>query len=120
MSEHSDFTDFRLETIGQGAIPQLFNEVLQDVLEDIDDPNKGVELERSITIVVKFKPGKVRARADVTYTVDPKLAKATTRVTEVYIARGKNGKMEASEFNLNQMDIREAIAETERREGSGR
>jgi len=52
-----------LASVSRGAAPQLFEYEFNRVLKNIQDPNTDPEEERSITLVVRFKPAKSREEA---------------------------------------------------------
>ena len=49
-----------LETLANGAVPELFQRELDEVLKNIADVNTAPDAARSITIKIKFKPSKQR------------------------------------------------------------
>lgn len=78
-----------LDTIGGGALNELFSAELSRVLSNITDPNTDTGTKRAITITVKFKPNRDRDVADVELTCTSKLAGIMTVSTQLFV--GKQG-----------------------------
>ena len=52
-----------LDTIGGGALVELFDAELSRILSNITDPNTDTTTKRVMTIQVKFKPNRDRERS---------------------------------------------------------
>ncbi|OPY04779.1 MAG: hypothetical protein A4E61_00560 [Syntrophorhabdus sp. PtaB.Bin184] len=66
--------EFTLENLGNGAVQEQFDHVLQQVLANIEDPNTDWKAPRSITLVVKLLPNEDRGQGKMVVTVTPTLA----------------------------------------------
>ncbi len=97
-----------LETLGQGALVEMFDRELRKVLEDIDDPNTKAEKIRTITIEVKIKPTESREAAAVQFNVHSKVAGLTPRGTVIHLAE-HGGKLVALAQPPNQIEAFAAI-----------
>jgi len=62
-----------LDTLDRGGVVELFGGCLQEVMDNIKDPNTKAEGVREITLVFKFKPGKERNHTGMTYSAKTKL-----------------------------------------------
>lgn len=76
-----------LETIGGGALSELFDAELARILSNITDPNTDTTTKRVMTITVKFKPNRDRDVADVELTCGSKLAGIMTVSTQLFMGR---------------------------------
>jgi len=90
-----------LDTIGGGALSELFEAELARVLANIADPNTDQASKRVITIQVAFKPNRDRDSADVDLKCQSKLAGIQTVSSVVYMGR-KEGKLIAVESDPRQ------------------
>jgi hypothetical protein len=66
--------EVNLETLGGGAVGELFAEELGKVLANIADPNADPKAVREVTIKFRIKPSEDRSRADVQIIPTHKLA----------------------------------------------
>lgn len=90
-----------LDTIGSGALGELFQAELARVLANIADPNTDDKTSRSITMKVAFKPNRDRDEADVEITCSSKLAGIMKVSTHLFVGR-QAGKLVAVENNPKQ------------------
>ena len=93
-----------LANIGGGAVPEMFDHALQQVLENIADPNKRSDQKREIVMKFTWKPDDEREVSDLTVSIDVKLAGQEAFRTQAFIGK-ENGKMVAAEINPRQMGI---------------
>lgn len=93
-----------LDTIGGGALAELFAAELTRVLANIADPNTDPEIKRAIGITVSFKPNRERDVADVKLTCTSKLAGIMTVSTQVFMGRS-GGKLVAVENDPRQSNL---------------
>jgi hypothetical protein len=77
----------KLDTIGAGALMELFDAELARVLANITDPNTDTDAKRVITMQVKFKPNRDRDVAGVELTCSSKLAGIRTVQTTLFMGR---------------------------------
>jgi hypothetical protein len=86
-----------LDTLNQGAAVERFNLALQEVLDNIQDPNTNPKAARAVTLKCTFKPDEDRGLANIIVDVVPKLAPIAPFGVRVFMGRDKNGKGYASE-----------------------
>ncbi|PKN20924.1 MAG: replication terminator protein [Deltaproteobacteria bacterium HGW-Deltaproteobacteria-6] len=98
-------TNVTLESLNQGAALERFNLALQDVLDNIQDPNTDPKTTRTVTLKVTFKPDSDRGIANLKCDVVPKLAPIAPFDVRVFLGRDKDGKGYASEYHSNQAVI---------------
>lgn len=99
-----DLQGVSLETIGRGALSELFAAELDRVLANIADPNTDPEQKRQITLTVTFKPGRDRDKADVEMKCGSKLAGIVTVSTQLFMGR-QRGKLIAVENDPRQSNL---------------
>lgn len=92
-----------LDSIGGGALRELFETELARVLANINDPNTDEKTKRTIAIAVTFKP-KDRDVADVELTCSSKLAPIAKVSTQVFMGR-QGGKLIAVESDPRQSNL---------------
>lgn len=78
-----------LDTIGGGALPELFAAEIARVLQNIADPNTDPKQKRTISITVDFKPNRDRDAAETTVKIGSKVAGMLSVDTKLFI--GKHG-----------------------------
>ena len=93
-----------LDTIGGGALSELFGAELARILANIADPNTDAKAKRAVTIQVNFKPNKDRDVANVELTCSSKLAGIMTVSTQLFMGR-HNGKLIAVENDPRQSNL---------------
>lgn len=93
-----------LDTIGGGALAELFAAELTRVLANIADPNTDPETKRAIGITVSFKPNRERDVADVKLTCTSKLAGIMTVSTRLFMGKHQ-GKLIAIEHDPRQSTL---------------
>lgn len=98
-----------LESLGQGAAVELFQEALADVLNNILDPNTKAATARAVTLTVTFKPDEDRTFANAVIDVKAKLAPAKGVGTAVYIGRHA-GMPVATERDVRQLRFDDNVA----------
>jgi len=86
-----------LDTLNQGAAVERFNMALQEVLNNIQDPNTNPKAPRAVTLKCTFKPDEDRGLANIIVDVVPKLAPIAPFGVRVFMGRDKDGKGYASE-----------------------
>lgn len=90
-----------LDTIGGGALAELFAAELTRILGNIADPNTDPTTKRVITFTVSFKPKSDRDVADVELKCSSKLAGIMTVQTQLFMGRHQ-GKLIAVENDPRQ------------------
>lgn len=66
--------EFTLENLGNGAVQEQFEHVLQQVLANIEDPNTDWKAKRAVTVLVEFLPEEERGQGKMVVSVKPTLA----------------------------------------------
>ena len=99
-----------LEKLNQGAAVERFNLALQDVLDNIQDPNTDPKKARSVTMKVTFKPDSDRGIANLQCDVVSKLAPIAPFDVRVFLGRDKDGNGYATEYHSAQTSLLEAPA----------
>lgn len=95
-----------LDTLGQGAAVEKFQDELNRVLENILDPNTRPTAKRSVVLTVTFKPDEDRSFANAVIDVQAKLAPTKAVGTAIYIGR-HGGQAVATERDTRQMKLPE-------------
>jgi hypothetical protein len=93
-----------LDTIGGGALAELFSAELARILQNIADPNTDVTTKRVITFAVSFKPKGDRDIADVELKCSSKLAGIRTVQTQLFMGKHQ-GKLIAVENDPRQSNL---------------
>ena len=91
-----------LDTIGQGAAVELFNDELSKVLKNIQDLNTKPTITRRITMTVDIKPDEDRSFGTVLIQAQSKLAPSKGVGTAIYIGM-KAGSPVATERDNRQL-----------------
>lgn len=91
-----------LDSLGQGAAIEKFEDELNRVLENVLDPNTKPTTSRSVTLTVTFKPDEDRSFANTLIEVKSKLAPSRAVGTAIYIGRHA-GRAVATERDTRQM-----------------
>lgn len=105
-----DLDSVTLATIGGGAAEELFQAELDNVLNNILDPNTDPEAVRSITVKITFDPSNDREKCGVEVQASSKLAPNKCAKTVVHLGR-KHGLAVAYEFNPKQAKLFDDPAE---------
>jgi hypothetical protein len=93
-----------LDSIGNGALSELFDAELARILSNITDPNTDALTRRVMTITLRFKPNRDRDVADVELTCGSKLAGIMTVSTQLFMGRHR-GKLIAVENDPRQSTL---------------
>jgi len=96
-----------LDTIGGGALVELFDAELSRILANIADPNTDTKVQRRITLSVSFKPNRERDIADVTMKCESKLAGIQSVDSQLFLGKQK-GKLIAVESDPRQTTLFDA------------
>lgn len=99
-----------LANLKGGAALELFDFELQNVLENIIDPNTKAEEVRTVTLTVKIKPDKERNFGPIEIQAKAKLAPAAPVSTQAFFGK-ERGKVVAHEYNPKQGDLFEKPTE---------
>jgi len=93
-----------LETLGQGAAVELFNEELAKILDNVLDPNTQPTAPRSVTLTFAITPDEDRAFGAGKIDVRTRLAPRKPVGLPIYIGR-KAGRAVATERDQRQMSF---------------
>lgn len=104
-SEESRYQDTTIDTIAEGAVPEVFQEHLKRVLGNIDDINTPAKAKRQITIEVIFAPDASRTAVEVAVNVKSKLAGTHKAEGTIFITRDAKGALRALDQNVNQASL---------------
>jgi hypothetical protein len=91
-------------TLYGGAALEALDHELQNVLQNICDPNTEPAKMRSATLVVKFKPNKERNIATIFFQASSNLAPAEALETSAFIGKDASGRAVANEINTQEPD----------------
>jgi hypothetical protein len=94
-----------LTNLAGGAAVETFDDALQRVLENIQDPNTDAEVPRSVVLTVTIKPDKHRSLGDVKIQAATKTAPPQAVETQFFMGRSPAGLVRASEADINQMNL---------------
>ena len=78
-----------LETVGGGALTELFQRDLNTVLSNISDPNTSAKSMRKITVEIVFKPDEDRKAATITVASKAQLAGTREVSGQIFIGKEK-------------------------------
>lgn len=77
--------DIRLATLANGGLAERFEDALQRLLQNIQDPNTDPKATRKLSVVLTWKPDKERATAGVGVEVKLSLADHEGLATTVFM-----------------------------------
>ena len=93
-----------LETLANGAFSVQVNRAIQEVAENIQDPNTEASAARKITVTIGFKPNKDRNFVATSVQAKTTLAPALGTVTALSMGKDiKTGKVEVVEVTTGQI-----------------
>lgn len=93
-----------ITTIHKGALIELANEDLKDILANVLDPNTEPTEIRKLTIEIKIKPNENRQA--VVYSISTKTKTAPAKgVSGMILVGMENGDVVAMEANANQTEL---------------
>lgn len=116
MKKKNTTSKINLETLAGGAFAEKLNEALQEVAENIQNPNTEATAKRGITVTIKFTPNKNRQMVNTQISVSTKLAPTEAIDTEMVVGTNiKTGAVEFAEYDSTggQMSIFDAATEAE-------
>lgn len=90
-----------ITSICGGAIPEVFERVLQEVLDNITDPNTSDLKARAINIQLTFKPMAGRTGAEIAFQCASKLSPVAAIKSSVFLAK-QDGQLRAYARDVNQ------------------
>lgn len=86
--------ELNIGNICGGAVPEVFERELREILANISDPNTPANAKRSIVFEFKFEPSSSREVAEVTFLCKSKLAPVTSVTGNIFLSR-RTGKVRA-------------------------
>lgn len=94
-----------LETICGGAVQEKIDRAIEQVSENILDPNTDQKKKRSITLTLSFEPlSEDRDEIGVSADITVKLAQETGLATRFYLSKDlRSGKLEVTEIQKGQI-----------------
>ena len=98
------FTEMTLENLCHGGAAMLWQDALQAVLEDIDNPNNDAKVARSVSLTLTIKPTESRNAADMHVKIGKKLA-GHRGIKGAFLMGREKGKLQAYQGDARQMDI---------------
>ena len=108
-----------LETFASGAFTTQVNRALEEVTNNIQDPNKDATAKRKITVSIELKPNEQRNFVATGVVTKTTLAPALGAVTAISMGKNlKTGEVEAQEIGnqipgqMSMEEIEEAEVET--------
>lgn len=116
----AEYEAVSLANLGGGAANELFEKGLQQVIENIQDPNTKADAKRQVKLTMDITPGPDRKSAVVKYGVDTKLAPDAARDTYIYMGPDPDsGEYIAVENNPDQTSITDYINAKKKAEDKG-
>ena len=101
-----------LETLANGAFCVQVNRAIQEVAENIQDPNTEASAARKITVTIGFKPNKDRNFVSTSVQAKTALAPALGTVTALSMGKDiKTGKVEVVEVTTGQIPGQMSVAD---------
>lgn len=97
-----------LDNLGGGAVLEMFEDALQQVLDNIMDPNTKPTSVREVTLKIKIKPDEDRELAQVEVLPSVKLANVNAYPTQLFLGKD-GGKAVATEYNPKQIHARDVL-----------
>ncbi len=93
-----------LANLSGGAAVEMFDAALQQVLDNILDPNTKPTDTREVTLKIKFKPDEDRELVGITICPSVKLGAPVPYVTQAYVGKD-GGEAVATEYNPKQLHM---------------
>ena len=88
-----------IEELAGGALSVQLNKAIEEVTENIQDPNTDAEKARRVTITIEFKPSKARDYASTKISMKTALAPVASINTDMVMGRNlETGECEAYEY----------------------
>ncbi|WP_040194781.1 hypothetical protein [Clostridium culturomicium] len=91
-------TSINLDRLADGAVAERFNDALQKIMENIEDPNTDHKVKRKLTLEMTFDSTEDRALSEVTVIAKTKLAPRKAIATKFLIDKDMDGTILATEF----------------------
>jgi len=91
-------TGFNFNELAGGALEEALLYGLQEVMNNIDDPNTPAKASRKLVLTVTFKPNDSRTVSETELSVKTTLAPAKAITTTLLMERDGKGQMIASEM----------------------
>lgn len=105
---------FTLAEIGGGATVERFDLAMQEVLDNIQDPNTDPKKERAVTLKVKLIPDEDRGVGKYLIEVTSKLQPIKPLPGRVFLGIDKDGRGVASEEHPTQVEMPEVTGKADK------
>jgi len=90
--------DLKLETLGDGAVSEKFEQELKKVIKNICDPNTPAATIREVNLKIRIKPTlEDRGVGEMEYVVTSKLAPTKTVISRIHVGMNADGEVNAAE-----------------------
>lgn len=99
-----NFKETTLENLANGALPQLFQKALGEVLENIHDQNTAPDKTRKITLEIEIKPTKSRDSAAIQVKSRTSLASVIPVDWTLHLGK-EGGKYKAFNYDATQQEF---------------
>ena len=90
----------KFDSLAGGSVGEAFQRSLQEVLQNIVDPNTSPTAKRQVIIKMSFAPDEHRELTDVSIQSEAKLAPSIQQFTRLALGQDKTGQVIAKEFNV--------------------
>lgn len=88
----------KLETLNGGGVMEAIEIGIQQIMDNIADPNTEPKKVRRLVVELKFKPNEHRNLADVECKVDAKTVPQAPQVVSILIDKDRSGKAVGAEL----------------------
>lgn len=93
-----------LSTICGGAVPEIFNRELQEIMANITDPNTSVKKSRRIVLTFDFEPMADRKSVAISFGINSKLVPVAAVESNMFITE-QAGQLEAFTNDIRQEEL---------------
>ena len=80
-----------IATLRRGSVVEMVDEAIQQVLENVADPNTEAESKRKVTLTLTFAPDKEREQMGVAIAVKAAMAPQAIVTTTAFLAHTRDG-----------------------------
>ncbi len=101
-----------LNKLCNGAVQEVFDANLEEVFDNIRNPNTDPKIKRGLTLELKFEPDENQEVVKVDFSVKTKLAPFKSFGSHIHLYTDTNGELKAKEIGGNlpgQMDMTNLI-----------
>lgn len=94
-----------ITTICGGAVPEVFNEAFQEIIDNIDDPNTDQKKPRRILLAFDFIPLQDRAKVNIKFGIVTKPVPVCHVESHMILTRQGGGQLEAYTTDIRQEEL---------------